>query len=138
MCGIELVMICMVCQQKMLYKRNLGSKTKIEIKKAGVDKFIKACMDFSKEHMNYMNEDLQKLGVWMDYENAYMPITKDFISGEWEVFKAAWKKKLLYRGRKVMHWDAQSETGLAKHELDYEKIKDDSVYLKFKKKGSKK
>ncbi len=117
-------------------QQKLKLKTKEDIEKYGIDKFVKECMDFSIEHANYMNEDLWKLGVWLDHENAYKPITKDFISGEWKFFKEADKQGRLYKGKKVMHWDAVTETALAKHELEYETIRDTSVFLKFKKKDS--
>jgi isoleucyl-tRNA synthetase len=114
-------------------QKKLGLKNKEEIGDYGVDKFVKECLAFSKEYAGYMSRDLWKLGVWIDYENAYMPIKKDWIGGEWAFFKKAWEQKRLYRGKKVMHWDAETETSLAKHELEYETIKDTSVFLKFAK-----
>ena len=117
-------------------QKKLGLKNKDEIVNYGVDKFAKECLSFSEEYARYMSQDLWKLGVWIDYENAYMPIKKDWIGGEWSFFKKAWEQKRLYRGEKVMHWDAETETSLAKHELEYETIKDTSVFLKFAKKDS--
>ena len=113
-------------------QKKLKFKNKEEIERFGVDKFVKACMDFSIEHAQYMNQDLAKLGIWMDYKNAYMPVKKEFISGQWAFFKKAYEQGRLYKGMKVMHWDAETETSLAKHELEYETITDTSVYLKFK------
>ena len=117
-------------------QKKLKLKNKDEIVKYGVGKFVKACMDYSIEHMNYMNEDFKKLGVWMDHENAYKPIEKEYIDGEWAFFYKSWKEKRLYRGLKVMHWDSETETALAKHELEYKNVKDTSVFLKFAKKNS--
>jgi isoleucyl-tRNA synthetase len=79
-------------------QKKLGFKTKEEIAKHGVDKFVKACIDFSKEYAGYMNEDLWKLGIWMDHENAYKPIEKEYISGEWAFFKKAHEQKRLFEG----------------------------------------
>lgn len=118
-------------------QKKLGYKTKEEIEKHGVDKFIKACMDFSVEYAGYMDKDLWKMGVWMDHKNAYKPIEKEFVSGEWAFFKKASEQGRLYKGLKTMHWDAETETSLAKHELEYKNITDKSVFLKFKKKGTK-
>ncbi|MEI6732080.1 MAG: class I tRNA ligase family protein, partial [archaeon] len=117
-------------------QQNLGFKHKDEVEKYGIGKFVKKCMDFSIEHAGYMNEDFKKLGIWMDHDNAYMPVKKEYIGGEWALIKEAWKQGRLYRGKKIMHWDAQSETSLAKHELEYETIKDMSIFLKFKKKNT--
>lgn len=116
-------------------QKKLGLKTKEDILKYGMEKFVKACLDYSVEHAKYMDKDLWRLGVWMDYKNAYYPIKKDYIDGEWAFFKKAWQDKRLYKGEKVMHWDAETETSLAKHELEYKNIKDESIFLKFKKKN---
>ena len=118
-------------------QKKFGLKTKDEIIEKGMDKFIKQCYDFSIEHAKYMNEDFWKLGIWLDHKNAYMPITKDYIGGQWAFFKKAWEQKRLYKGKKVMHWDAESETSLAKHELEYKNVKDKSIFLKFKSKKGK-
>ncbi len=118
-------------------QQKLGFKHKEDIEKFGVDKFVKECIEFSTTHAEYMNKDLWNIGVWMDYKNAYHPISKEYMEGEWGLFKKAWEQGRLYKGKKAMHWDAQSETSLAKHELEYKMIKDTSIFLKFKKKNSK-
>jgi len=117
-------------------QKKLGLKTKEDIATYGIKKFVKECMNFSITYAGYMNDDLKRFGIWMDFDNAYMPVKKEFISGQWALFKKADEQKRLYKGTKAMHWDAESETALAKHELEYHMIKDKSIYLKFKKKGS--
>ncbi len=116
-------------------QKKLGLKNKDDIEKIGVDKFVKECFSFSEEYAGYMNKDLWGIGLWLDYENAYYPIRKEFVSGQWAFFKKAHEQDRLYKGKKSMHWDAQSETSLAKHELEYEAVKDTSIFVKFKKKG---
>jgi len=113
-------------------QKKLNLKDKEEIVKFGVDKFIKECQEFSMHNVKLMNEDLRRLGVWMDFENAYLPVTNDFMGAEWMLFKKAWEQKRLYKGQKIMHWCRECETSLAKHELEYENVKDESIFLKFK------
>ncbi|MEK6844990.1 MAG: isoleucine--tRNA ligase, partial [Nanoarchaeota archaeon] len=116
-------------------QKKLGIKDKLGIEKYGVEKFIKECIKFSTENAKIMDKDLERLGIWMDYENAYWPITQDFIEGEWWLIKKAWEQKRLYQGKKIMQWCASCETSLAKHELEYKNITDNSIFLKFKIKG---
>jgi len=118
-------------------QKKLGIKDKLEIEKYGVEKFVTECIKFSSENAKTMDKDLMRLGIWMDFENAYWPITKDFIEGEWWLMKKAWDQKRLYKGKKIMQWCASCETSLAKHELEYENVKENSVFLKFKVKGKK-
>lgn len=115
----------------------LGIKDKLEIEKYGVEKFIKECMNFATDNARQMNKDLERLGVWMDHENAYWPIKKEYIEGEWWLIKKAWEQKRLYKGKKIMQWCPNCETSLAKHELEYETVKENSIFLKFKIKGKK-
>jgi isoleucyl-tRNA synthetase len=112
--------------------KKLNLKTKEEIEEYGVDKFIEACIKLSSDNALLMDKDLLRFGVWMDYDNAYWPIKNQFIEGEWWLIKKAFDKKRLYKGKKVMTWCAQCETGLAKHELEYSTDKDTSIFMKFK------
>jgi isoleucyl-tRNA synthetase len=36
-----------------------------------------------------MNEDLKRMGIWMDFDNAYLPVTNEFMSSEWLLIKKA-------------------------------------------------
>ncbi|MBU0471095.1 MAG: isoleucine--tRNA ligase [Nanoarchaeota archaeon] len=119
-------------------RSKLGLKYMEDIQKYGVAKFVKECKDFATENMHSMTKDFEKLGVWMDFENAYYPLTKEFIEGEWWLVKQADKKKRLYKGEKVMHWCYDCTTSLSKHELEYELVKDDSIFVKFKIKNKEK
>ncbi|MCK4521911.1 MAG: isoleucine--tRNA ligase, partial [Nanoarchaeota archaeon] len=111
---------------------NLKLKYKEDIVKYGIDKFIKECKKLSEDNAGLMDKDLARLGIWMDYENAYYPIKNEFIEGEWWLIKKAFESKRLYKGKKIMHWCSSCETSLAKHELEYENDKDTSIFLKFK------
>jgi len=113
-------------------QKKFNIKDKQEIEKFGVENFIKECINFSIEKADLMSKDLWRLGVWMDYKNAYLPIKNEFIEGEWWLIKKAWEQGRLYKGKKIMHWCSTCETSLAKHELEYKNIKDKSIFLKFK------
>jgi isoleucyl-tRNA synthetase len=117
---------------------SLNIKSKEGIEEYGVDKFVKQCEEFSIHHMKLMNEEFKRLGVWMDFDNAYMPITQDFIEGEWWLIKKAHEKNRLYEGARPMTWCASCETAVAKHELEYENVKDLSIYVKFPVEGEEK
>ncbi len=107
-------------------------KTKEDIIKFGMDKFVQECKKFSEDNAKLMNEDMFRLGIWMDYDNAYWPIKNSFIEGEWFLIKKAFESDRLYKGKKVMTWCKDCETALAKHELEYENVTDNSIFLKFK------
>ncbi len=115
----------------------LGLKNKEDIKSYGLGKFVKKCKEYSQEMMEKMNQDFERLGVWMDFKNPYQTASKEYISGEWWLIKKAYEKGLLYEGEKTMTWCPRCGTALAKHELEYQEVCDNSIFVKFKVKGSK-
>jgi len=113
-------------------QKELGLKYKEDILVYGMEKFIHACKKFSVDNAKLMDKDLERLGIWLDYKNAYYPIKNEFIEGEWWLIKQAFAQNRLYKGKKIMHWCSSCETSLAKHELEYENDKDTSIFLKFR------
>lgn len=107
-------------------------KHKDDIPKFGVQRFVEECKSLAMENMKLMNQDFIRMGVWMDFENAYYPLRTSFIEGEWWLIKKAHENGRLYEGMKTMSWCANCSTALAKHELEYNEISDDSIFLKFK------
>ncbi len=111
--------------------KKLGLKHKEDIEKYGVEKFVEACKKLSVDNMLIMNKDFQRLGVWMDFENAYQSITQEFVEGVWWLVKKAHENKRLYEGKLAMTWCKDCGTALAKHELEYQNIADTSIFVKF-------
>jgi len=118
-------------------ENKLGIKGRAEIEKFGPDKFIEECRKLSIENMETMNKDFTRIGVWMDFKNAYKSIDPEFIEGEWWLTKKAHENNRLYEGKRTMTWCANDGTALAKHELEYKTVTDTSIYLKFKVVGTK-
>src|SRR3989344_2732131 len=99
--------------------------------KVPIADFVKECEALAIKNMDLMIDDFKKLGIWMEWDRPYYSITNDFIEGEWWLIKKAHERKLLYEGFKVMAWCASCGTSLAKHELDYEEVNENSIFIKF-------
>ncbi len=112
-------------------EKKLGLKQKDEIPVYGIANFVNECREFAIANMLSMNEDFKRIGTWMDFENPYQSIQNTFMEGEWWLIKKAHENGRLYEGEKTMHWCATDATSLAKHELEYEKVVDDSIFVKF-------
>jgi isoleucyl-tRNA synthetase len=119
---------------KVQEKFNLTHKD--EIPQFGIKKFVQECKKLCIENKDVMNEDFTKMGVWMDFKNPYMTLDNSFMEGEWWLVKKAHENNRLYEGEKVMHWCSSCSTALAKHELEYENVTDNSIFLKLKIKGT--
>jgi isoleucyl-tRNA synthetase len=106
-------------------------KRKEEIEKFGVAKFVEECMKYSKDRAQEMNQDLKRLGIWMDFEDPYMPVENDFIEAEWFLVKRAHEQGRLYEGDRTLTWCPSCATAMAKHECEYIEINDSSIFVKF-------
>lgn len=110
----------------------LGIKNKEGIVKFGILNYVNECEKLSVENLKLMISDFKRLGIWMDWNDPYMPINNSYIEGVWWLVKKAHDTGRLYEGLRTMHWCAYCGSALAKHELEYENISDKSVFLKFK------
>jgi isoleucyl-tRNA synthetase len=108
---------------------------KEDIEKYGVEKFTRECQRYSTEMVGFMNKDLWRLGVWMDFDNPALPVKNEYIEGEWLLVKKAHEKKRLYEGLRTMSWCATCQTAMAKHECEYKEVKETSIFVKFPVKG---
>ncbi|MFH2028395.1 MAG: isoleucine--tRNA ligase [Nanoarchaeota archaeon] len=122
-------------EHKVMEKLKL--KNKDQIPEFGLAKYITECKQLSSDFLQLMNKDFIRLGVWMDFDNPYQSIKDTFMEGEWWLIKKAHENKRLYEGEKTMHWCASCSTSLAKHELEYNNITDNSIFVKFKVKDKK-
>ncbi|MFT4312838.1 MAG: isoleucine--tRNA ligase [Candidatus Woesearchaeota archaeon] len=116
-------------EQKVMAKHNL--QVTPQITEFGEETFAQECESFCQEMMQGMNEDLRRLGITLDFENAYQPITSTYIQGVWALVKKAHEQKRLYRGKRTMGWCVPYETALAKHEMEYKEVTDTSLYVGF-------
>ncbi len=117
--------------------KNFSLKTKEDIQTFGFQHFAEECLKFSTEMAGQMSKDLMRLGVTLDFTDPYMPVTNEFMEGEWYLIKKADEEGRLYLGERSLQWCATCETALAKHECEYKTLNEDSIFLKFPVKGKK-
>lgn len=117
--------------------KKLGLKFKEDILKFGMDNYVRECKKLALDNLKQMNIEFERLGIWMGFENAYQSITEEYINGEWWLIKRAHEQKRLYEGFRTMTWCSHCETALAKHELEYATVTENSIFLKFKVAGKK-
>lgn len=119
-------------------EKALGLKSKKDIEKYGIAEFNRKCKESVWEFKEDWEKVTERMGFWVDLKNPYITYEKTYIESLWWILSEAWKKKLLYRGHKVVPWCTRCGTGLSSHELaqGYKETTDDAVYVRFKlKKG---
>jgi len=118
-------------------EKEIGSKSKQDIEKLGIENFIKKCRQFATQHIGLMNEQFVNIGVWMDWENPYLTLSDEYMEAIWQAFKEADRKGLLYLGKYPVHVCPRCETAVAFNEIEYGKQKDTSIFVKFPLKSKK-
>lgn len=116
-------------------EQELKLKSKKDIQKIGVGKFIKKCREFATKYIDVMSEQFKSLGCWLDWENYYVTYRNSYIESVWRTIKKAHEKELLERGVYVLPFCPRCETAIANYELEYDERVDPSIYVKFKVQG---
>jgi isoleucyl-tRNA synthetase len=109
-----------------------GFKRKADIEKFGVKKFIGECRHFATEFIGVMNEEFNNLGVWMDWDNSFLTLSRDYIDSVWWTFKQGEEKGFLAEGVYPVHVCPHCETVVSFNEIEYSRQTDRAVFVKFR------
>jgi isoleucyl-tRNA synthetase len=114
-------------------ERELGIKSKEDIERYGVAEFNQRCRESVLVYVGEFERLTERIGFWVDTDDAYVTYTNEYIESVWWSLKEVWKKGLLYQGYKVVPYCTRCGTALSSHELaqGYEDRVDPSVFVRF-------
>ena len=120
-------------------EKNLGLKNKFEIDSVGIKRFVDECKSVINEYEADWRVATQKLGFWVDLDNAYNTSHDDYIESVWWALKQLFDKGDIYEGFRVGPYCARCGTSLSSHEVaqEYKTVKARTIYVKFAVKGKK-
>ena len=128
-------------------EKELGLKNKHEIEniipgkpKESIIEFNKKCKASVWTFKEAWEKLTKRMAFWVDMKNPYITYENKYIESVWwviaQIFKSKNKKgeSLIYKGHKVVPYCYRCGTALSSHEVaqGYQKIKENSVYIKFK------
>lgn len=115
-------------------EKALGFKNKKDIEEYGIAQFNRKCRESVWQYKSEWEEMTQKMGFWVDLREPYITYETNYIESVWQILKMIWDKKLLYPAHKIVPFCTRCGTPLSAHEVaqGYKKVKDNSVYIKFK------
>lgn len=116
-----------------IVEKELGFKTKKEIEDFGIDKFNELCRTKVLSYAADWKYAMRRFGRFVDMDNAYRTMDKDYMESVWWVWKTLWDKGLVYESYRTMHICPRCETTLSQQEVSegYSDIKDLAVTVKF-------
>lgn len=121
-----------------IIEKELNLDSKKDIENYGVDKFNEACRQTVLTYAEEWKKTIRRIGRWIDMDNAYKTMDKDFMETVWWVFRQLWDKGLIYKSHKSMHICPRCGTPLSNFEVTqgYKDVKDISVFAKFELHGA--
>lgn len=111
-------------------RRDIGTKWSLE------DYIIKA-RESMVANSEAWRSTIERVGRWVDFDNCYRTMNKDFMESVWWAFKKLYEAGKIYEGRKVLMYDTKFATPVSKAEVTmdndaYQTVTDPSAYVKFK------
>jgi len=92
----------------------MGITNKTEIENTiGVDKFNDKCHDIVSQNNDSWREYVEQMARWVDYDNAYKTMDKDFMESVIWAFKELYDKGLIYKDYRVTPYCHRCETALS-------------------------
>jgi len=113
-------------------EKQLEFTNKQQIEEYGIDKFNELCKKSVFTYIRDWERLTERIGFWVDLEEAYVTYTNEYVESVWWILKSFWDKDLLYQGFKVVPYCSRCGTPLSDHEvaLGYAEATDPSVYVR--------
>jgi len=118
--------------------KKFGMSANDYVAENGIKKYCGECRDIVLTYTSQWEKTISRMGRWVDFENDYKTMDKDFMESVWWVFKQAWDKGLVYEGNKIVPYSVALQTGLSNFEAtsNYQDVQDPAVTILFKIKDS--
>ncbi|MBI5369971.1 isoleucine--tRNA ligase [Candidatus Uhrbacteria bacterium] len=115
-------------------EKQLGFTSKAQIEEYGIAKFNELCKQSVWKYKKEWEEFTERLGFWVDLEQAYVTYDPAYVESLWWIIKQVWDRGMLYKDYRVTPHCPRCGTSLSSHELSqgYQEVKDLSVTAKFK------
>ncbi len=113
-------------------EKKLGFSSKHQIEAYGIEEFNNLCRESAFAYIQEWNRLTDRIGYWVDLDEAYITYKNEYIESVWNILKNFWDKDLLYQGYKVVPYCPRCGTPLSDHEVaqGYADAEDPSVFVR--------
>jgi isoleucyl-tRNA synthetase len=108
----------------------LGRKT---LNSEEIAEFTRQCREWVFANIEDWNYFTERMGMWVDLENAYVTYHNSYIESVWNLLKRMWDRGMLVQDYKVVPLSPRISTTLSQNEIadGYREVDDPSVYVRF-------
>jgi isoleucyl-tRNA synthetase len=119
---------------ELAVEAELGFTSKSDVERYGIAEFNARCREKVLSHVEDWNRLTERIGFWIDLDNAYRTLDTDYIESVWWALKTIHDKDLLFERLKVVPYCTRDGTTLSSHELGqpdvYRDVIDPSIYVR--------
>lgn len=116
-------------------EKKLDIKNRREIEKFGIQRFIDECYNYTRDTSAEWKWYIDKIGRWVDIDNAYKTMDQDYMETVMWVFKELYEKELVYKGVRTSLFCTRCGTPVSNFEIamdnSYSDMEDPAVTIKF-------
>jgi len=117
-------------------QKKLDIKNRKDIEAFGLEAFTKACYEYTAETSAEWNWYVDKIGRWVDIDNAYRTTDQNYMESVMWAFKKLHEKGLIYEGVRTSLYCPTCGTPVSNFEISmdnsYKDVEDPAVTIKFK------
>lgn len=113
-------------------EKELNFKSKKDIQKYGIEKFVNQCKKRVLKFSKIQTEQSKRLAMFMDWKNSYFTMSDKNNYAIWRFLKVCYQRGWLYKGHDSVPWCPRCETAISQHEIlteDYKQVTHDSIYF---------
>ncbi|MHB8657011.1 MAG: isoleucine--tRNA ligase [Solirubrobacteraceae bacterium] len=119
---------------ELALEAELGFTSKDDIERFGIAEFNARCREKVLSHVEEWNRLTERIGFWIDLDNAYRTFDTGYVESVWWALKRIHERGLLFERLKVVPYCTRDGTTLSSHELGqpdvYRDVHDPSVYVR--------
>lgn len=103
------------------------------IKKSSLSRaeFLRYAFEWKEKYGSIIYNQIGKLGCSVDWERATFTMDDHYHRAVIKVFVDLYRKGLIYRGARMIHWDPAARTALSDEEVEYRDVQGKLYYLKY-------
>ncbi len=112
--------------EKEIYKKE--GKSRFDL---GREEFVKRAEVFAKESHDTIVSQIKIMGASCDWSREAFTLDEKRSLAVRTVFKKMYEDKLIYRGDRIVNWDAKGQTTISDDEIVYQEERTKFYYLKY-------
>ena len=116
-----------------LVQKELGLASVKDIRDFGVGKFNETCRANVLKYVAEWRKTVQRMGRWVDFDNDYKTMDRDFMESVFWVFRQCYDKGLIYQDYRVQPYSPALATPLSNFEVNqgYQDRQDPAITVTF-------